>query len=250
MSIRHSILAALSADGILLMDELSEKTGEKNLKRLRDNVNMAITDKLVDRIRDETTRLPAYQITPAGRERLDQGVGSKGGEYGQRRAADPVVATGNSVLPVEAVAVTGLDADLGETIQEQDETEAIREISAAYMDAEGLDALGMFLGLKEVLHDALTLIDAWTTAASKFNASSPDTLAAIAWRPRKDLVGSHQGYVVSVNPSTEFTIFERESDARKEAEEAAISGKCDCTVLSLIDTARFHLEPVVKWGQA
>ena len=102
MSIRHDLLAALNQGGYLSVDDLMGSIGETNRKKVVDNLNAAKADILVDRSRDEVTRLPVYHITPVGRSRLAEGVRSMGGENSAKRAATTKPATGALGEQIEA----------------------------------------------------------------------------------------------------------------------------------------------------
>jgi len=63
---RLVILAALAKSGMLTLDELQTQTGEER-KKIQDNAMHAINLSLIERVRDDVTHLPAYQITALGR---------------------------------------------------------------------------------------------------------------------------------------------------------------------------------------
>lgn len=71
MSIRHTILAALNNEA-MIMDGLVDATGLEK-RKLSDNMQAAIKEGLVTRSKDDITGMPLYTITTAGRNRLEEG---------------------------------------------------------------------------------------------------------------------------------------------------------------------------------
>lgn len=70
MSLTNRILKAVEAQEQQTADELQETLGETNRKRLLDNCTHLVNRGLIVRQPHEITRLPAYCITAAGREKL------------------------------------------------------------------------------------------------------------------------------------------------------------------------------------
>ncbi len=75
MGLRHDILAALAAKhpDIVTIDDLMDATGEHNRTRLVSNIQAALADGLVEKLRDEVTNLPAYKLTKTGLARHKNG---------------------------------------------------------------------------------------------------------------------------------------------------------------------------------
>lgn len=70
MNLTNRILKAIAGQEQQTADELQEALGEKNRKRMLDNCTHLVNRGLITRQPHEITRLPAYCITAAGRERL------------------------------------------------------------------------------------------------------------------------------------------------------------------------------------
>ena len=261
LSIRHATLHALDAYGILELDEIQEKVGEKNRKRLLDNLNAAIADKLIDRRKDDATHLPVYQITSLGKDRLKSGIGSKGGENAAKRAAKPA--------PVDSipgdVGVVGKDADLGETVQEvvaadeqarmaQGMLEDIAKIAGAYVSNPLASALDGVKAMEAALYDAYVRLNRWSEVATGFGISGPDHLAdaldgcATPQRLDPEVAKAGRGYMCLAALNEVDMVFGTEEEARKVAQEVALSEHADFHVVSLLGTAKFELVPSVKWG--
>ena len=98
------MLRALSGAGYLSIEEIQEKIGEANRRKVIDNINAAKADNLVDRTKDEITGLPVYHITPTGQQRLGAGQGVKldkfTGELCVAHEIDPLSATSEADDPV------------------------------------------------------------------------------------------------------------------------------------------------------
>ena len=78
MTIRHSILQALSDHGVLSVDEIAGYANDDR-RRIGDNLKPCVDAGLVIRKKDVDGKRVAYQITPAGRLRLAEGPQSSGG---------------------------------------------------------------------------------------------------------------------------------------------------------------------------
>ena len=107
-SIRLAILMALADGGIITIDDLLIKVDEPRNK-LVNNAQAAHQEGLIKRMRDDVTKLAAYQITPNGRKYLEKYAdGSKA-----EPAAKPTVKDSLTVAPetkkAEAVAVKVLE---------------------------------------------------------------------------------------------------------------------------------------------
>jgi hypothetical protein len=68
-SFRGMLLKALDDGSINTIDDLEVKL-EAHRKKIQDNIIHAVKDRLVRRLRDDVTGLPAYQIAPGGRDYL------------------------------------------------------------------------------------------------------------------------------------------------------------------------------------
>jgi hypothetical protein len=74
MNIRETILKEVAKERTVTIDDLIEITGLQR-KQLHDNGKSAIKDGLLDRIKDDVTGQPAYELTAKGREWLTGGAG-------------------------------------------------------------------------------------------------------------------------------------------------------------------------------
>lgn len=75
-TIRLAILMALADGAIATIDDLQTRMGEPRAK-IANNVHPTMAEGLIKRLRDDVTRLPAYQITPKGREFMASFAGRK-----------------------------------------------------------------------------------------------------------------------------------------------------------------------------
>jgi hypothetical protein len=107
ISIRHSILAALENEPMVL-DGLLDETGIDR-KRLSDNLSSAFSDKLVSRSKDSVTGMLLYTITAAGKKRLAEGPQSGSGMIAQKKAEKM-----SRIEPYDEI-----DASVGETVHEE-----------------------------------------------------------------------------------------------------------------------------------
>lgn len=140
-SIRLAILMALADGGIITIDDLLLKVEEPRNK-LVNNARAAHQEGLIKRMRDDVTKLAAYQITPNGRKYLEKYAdGSKA-----EPAAKPTVKESLPVAPetkqAEAVAVKVLEEAMpgfGAEVIAQKDAE-ISTLRNQYADACGLVA--------------------------------------------------------------------------------------------------------------
>lgn len=143
-SIRMAILMALADGGIITIDDLLIKVDEPRNK-LVNNAQAAHQEGLIKRMRDDVTKLAAYQITPNGRKYLEKYAdGSKA-----EPTAKPVVRENQTTEPEtkkpEAVSVK-LTVDANQ---------ATTAISSAVIAAKDLE----IASLSRRLHDAIAEIE-------------------------------------------------------------------------------------------
>lgn len=117
-SIRTAILEACAKHGMLTMDDLSRETGEKDQKRLAQNVGAAKQEKLIERDRDDVTGLPAYRITDAGRARL--GAAKQTGDAIESIHCGAVVTGAEGAAPDEPTAQPSLLEKIDELTKENE----------------------------------------------------------------------------------------------------------------------------------
>ena len=98
------MLRALSVAGYLSIEEIQEKIGEANRRKVIDNINAAKADNLVDRTKDEITGLPVYHITPTGQQRLSAGQRVVIEPMSEYAAMGTLMATGTFPLDARAEA--------------------------------------------------------------------------------------------------------------------------------------------------
>lgn len=93
-TIRLSILCALASGEITTLDSLLIAVEEPRNK-LVSNLQAAVAEGLVRRLRDDTTRQPAYQITADGKQHIDK--------YSDGRTPEPAPAPVSGECPDSAV---------------------------------------------------------------------------------------------------------------------------------------------------
>jgi DNA-binding PadR family transcriptional regulator len=154
MSIRKKMLPAIARNGQLTQQELSDAIGE-DLKRIKDNINAAKTEGLVDRVRDDVTGLPAYTLTEKGKK----WVADNGGTVeAVTDAVDPVVTMNKPEVSTTPRA---------ELDQFREATKLVDDLKRQLHD-QGNDLAGMRMILDEAVKrigaagptDFLTVLDA------------------------------------------------------------------------------------------
>lgn len=81
------ILEYLFKNNLTTLDELQAGISEPNRERLMDNVKAAMDDGLIERIRDDVTNQPAYQLTSKGVGRVKAGHMSVNGKTAEENKA-------------------------------------------------------------------------------------------------------------------------------------------------------------------
>jgi hypothetical protein len=250
ISIRHSILAALENEPMVL-DGLLDETGIDR-KRLSDNLSSAFSDKLVSRSKDSVTGMLLYTITAAGRKRLAEGPQSGVGVNVQKNAET------SRIEPYDEI-----DASVGETVQEDEEmppanasllasansmlSDRLARVAHA-LRGSGLPGLATIDDGEDLQCHVAALAGAYQTALSELNFAKGNVEAfrQDAMRvnsDRKPKSRKYHGYACIVDAE----IFSDEALAIEAAEVALLelpAGKI-VSVVAITDQAENVLRP--KW---
>ena len=219
MSIRHNILKILAEKGLLTLDEVFDLSGERDRRRVSDNLQACVSDGLVARTKDDVTHSPVYQITEKGRQRLAEGVGSMGGVSAMKRASASKQAAPRAEDQTKDDART--------PTQEQESALLRRRLEQ----------------IEEMIRPMVSLDHGVVDAIRHLTEN------CVMRQELRGNGGRHEpvGYaVVDVN----IARFDSQSEAFAAAQDAALDSRQDMHVVALLNTARVTMTPVVTWEHA